>query len=500
MGSQHPDAEHPDAAHPDAEHPRAPRLRLELARPPVAKAPSGISRVRWLLPALVVLAALQGGALLANEELLGALGRLGVDGGAAWLLLAHAWSVAALGVLVWRVTLVARYRPAVVDDDGALPRVTVIVPAYNEGRQVYDTLRSVLASDYPASKLRVIAVDDGSVDDTWTWMRRARDELEGDVIAVRCPTNRGKRAALLEGFARARGEVIVTIDSDSEVLADTLRNLVAPFVVDPRVGAVAGNVRVLNGQGAIARMLDVSFTYSFELLRASESQVDTVMCCPGALSAYRRDLVDELKDEWAAQTFLGVPANIGEDRALTNLILRRGALVRFQSNAVVLTEVPVTTAKLARMFLRWARSNVRETLVLGRFVFRRFRRTSAVGARVNFVWAASRTVLGAAGFVALPWLVVTRPSLFAFAAAGSLALALLQASVYVLVREERSRHVAALWALPYALYSAVALSWISLWALLTPHRSAWLTRELPVAAEEPSSTLAEARVPERAAS
>lgn len=459
----------------------------------------GVARIGWLLPALLVVAVAELAAIVATIEWHAARGpRDLLD--VAWLLLTHAWGMAGLGVLVWRVLLVARYRPARVERDADLPAVTVIVPAYNEGRQVYETLRSVVGGDYPAEKLRLVAVDDGSVDDTWAWMRRARDELEGDILAVRCPTNRGKRAALLEGFARARGEVIVTIDSDSEVLADTLRNLVAPFVESPNVGAVAGNVRVLNRGSVFGRMLDVSFTYAFQFLRASQSEVDAVMCCPGALSAYRRDLVEKLRDEWAAQTFLGVPATIGEDRALTNLILREGALVRFQANAIVLTEVPLTTTKLARMLLRWARSNVRETLVLGGFVFRRFREGPTLGARVNFVWTALRTLLGAAGVVALPWLVASRPALLGVVVVGALALALLEASVYVLARTEPTRVGTAMWAFPYALYSAVALSWISLWSVLTPHRSAWLTRELPDRVASSTALTEAPGAPERATS
>src|SRR5690554_1548590 len=298
-------------------------------------------------------------------------------------------ALAAVGITLWRLYLVATYRPiaSVTDDD--LPELTVIVPAYNEGEQVLKTLRSLVQSDYPRNKLRIVAVNDGSVDDTWRWMQQGAREFSDCVIALDCRENRGKRAALYEGFGRATGEVIVTVDSDSEVLPDTLRNLVSPLVRDARVGAVAGNVRVLNrDQGVIPAMLDVSFTYSFEFMRASQCRVDTVHCCPGALSAYRRSLVESCKDEWLAQTFCGRPAAIGEDRAMTNLVLRQGFLVRFQANAVVLTEVPTRTAQLCRMYLRWARSNVRETLVMASFVFTRFRRESALGARVNLVWSA----------------------------------------------------------------------------------------------------------------
>ncbi len=391
---------------------------------------------------------------------------------------AQLFALAAMGIVAWRVWLVATYRPVPGVSDAELPSITVIVPAYNEGRQVFRTISSLVHGDFPADRLHIVSVDDGSVDDTWQWIERAARAFPLQVVAVQCPENRGKRAALYEGFARARGDVIVTVDSDSEVRRDTLRNLVSPLVSDRRVGAVAGNVRVLNrdrGSMALPAMLDVAFTFAFEFGRASESRVDTVMCCPGALSAYRRSLVEAHKDEWLAQRFCGRPANIGEDRALTNLVLRGGHLVRFQSNAIVLTQVPTRYGQLAKMFLRWARSNVRETIALGRFVFTRFRRSPATGARVNFLWSASLLVLRPVGLVTLAAVPFVAPAAVPTVVGAILLSAALPASIHALARGRRG----ALWAFPYAVYSAVCLSWIGPYALVTPHRSKWLTRTLP---------------------
>lgn len=406
-------------------------------------------------------------------------GSVGLGGAPELWLAAQLGTIPATLVLLWRLALVATYRPTPGPEDAALPIVTVIVPAYNEGRQVFKTLRSLVQSDYPAHKLRIIAVNDGSQDDTWQWIRRAAQAFPEHVIALNGLINRGKRAALYEGFGRATGDVIVTVDSDSEVMPDTLRNLVAPFVQDESVGAVAGNVRVLNrAAGPLAAMLDVSFTYSFEFMRASQSRVDTVMCCPGALSAYRRAIVESCKDEWLTQTFMGRPANIGEDRAMTNMILRLGHAVRFQSNAIVLTEVPTNTAQLSKMFLRWARSNVRETLVLASFVFKKFRRGSALGARVNLLWLASGLLLEPFALGGLVLLLLSEPQLGVGLCAAAALSALLPATVYASSRSWRS----ALWAFPYAVYSLVCLSWITPYALLTPQRTSWLTRQLPSAA------------------
>jgi hyaluronan synthase len=132
-------------------------------------------------------------------------------------------------------------------------------------------------------------------------------------------------------------------------------------MTDERVGAVAGNVRVENSnRGALPMMMDTAFVFSFEFIRAGQSVINTVMCTPGALSAYRGSVLLKVLNEWLGQTFMGRRANIGEDRALTNLILREGYLTRFQKNALVYTEVPMTYRNLYKMLLRWARSNVRE--------------------------------------------------------------------------------------------------------------------------------------------
>lgn len=412
-----------------------------------------------------------------------------IPGGALLLLLSQCLAVTVPLIACWRLALALAYRPVPSASDAELPELTVIVPAYNEGRQVYATLQSLIASRYPLAKLRIIAVNDGSVDDTWSWMRRAADEWPDRIIALNCRINRGKRAALYEGFNRAYGDVIVTVDSDSEVLPDTLRNLVSPMVRDANVGAVAGNVRVLNRDaGPIPSMLDVSFTYSFEFIRAGESVLDTVMCCPGALSAYRRSAVEVCKDAWLEQTFLGQHANIGEDRALTNAILRQGYLSRFQSNAVVLTEVPNHTRQLSKMFLRWARSNVRETLALAGFVFTRFRRSSALGARFNATLALLRLGFAPVAFGAAVLSVASNPALVPWMIALSLVASLPRAVLYGFWREATR----ALWAFPYSVYYLFCLSWIAPYAFFTPGRSAWLTRvkALDTAAIAPRETTA----------
>ncbi len=384
-----------------------------------------------------------------------------------------------LGVLAWRVYLVLRYRPAAHCADEALVSCTVIIPAYNEGRQVLDTLRSVMASDYPADKMQVICVDDGSKDDTWLWMLKGGEEFGDRVELIRSPRNQGKRHALNEGFLRATGSVLVTIDSDSEIEPTTLRSMVSVFCRNPRVGAVAGNVRVLNTrQGVIPRMLDVAFTYSFDFIRASQSTFNTVMCTPGALSAYDAALVMKVREAWLRQTFLGQPANIGEDRAMTNLILKEGRLVHFQSDAVVYTNVPVKYRGLCKMMLRWARSNIRETIALSRFGFTRFRPEPVLGAQVDLSHQWLRLTCNELLKLGLVSSLINWPGVTLYGLmVGMFFASIMPAFLYLL----KYRSLACLWAFPYTVFMLFGLTWISLYALFTPHKNGWLTRDLATA-------------------
>ena len=387
--------------------------------------------------------------------------------------------------LIWRVALLMKYRPAPLFSDEKLPTCGVIVPAYNEGCQVLETLRSIAHSDYPMEKLGIVVIDDGSKDDTWRWIQQAVREMPSRIMPIRLPRNQGKRSALHAGFRQCKSDIFVTIDSDSIVEPRTIRCMVAPFIQNPNVGAVAGNVRILNrNEGLIPKMLDVSFAFSFDFLRASQSMVNTVMCTPGALSAYRSDLVRAVLPQWVNQQFLGRPANIGEDRAMTNMILKLGYYVHFQSTAMVYTNAPTGYQTLCKMFLRWARSNIRETLVMTRFVFTRFREGPMLGARINLLLSLMTLTLGQFMKLVLLGLLVYLPEMFGMRMLVAAVLAgILPAAFFIY----RYRNSDALWAFAYSILSVAGLSWIALYAAITPQKTGWLTRDFSPGRTHPLS-------------
>lgn len=357
-----------------------------------------------------------------------------------------------------------------------LPTCTVIVPAYNEGKQVYDTLMSLAESNYPSEKLELLSIDDGSKDDTWKWMMAAKDVLGDNLKIYQQPHNQGKRHALYRGFNLGTGDVFVTVDSDSIVTKDTLRNLVSPFVKDENCGAVAGNIRVLNNKKELLpKMLDVSFVMSFEFVRSAESNLNSVLCTPGALAAYRRDAVFDCLPEWINQTFMGQPSDIGEDRAMTNMILKQGKHVLFQQNAVAYTNVPDKYPGLYKMFIRWGRSNVRENLEMAKYVFTNFRKGNKTGSRLLFISQFLRIVMSYPFVIFMLFFVLTHPLLFLGSTLVSIIILSTFSVAFFAYRYEIKESV---WAYTYSILYTFALFWITPYAIATAHKRGWLTREL----------------------
>jgi len=381
------------------------------------------------------------------------------------------WAAMGLLLLSYRTILWLRYREFHLATAQDAPYLTVIIPAYNEGPMVEKTIDSVAAADYPRERLEIFVVDDGSRDDTWDYISRAARRHPGLVTALRFPENRGKRAALATGFRRGRGDVFVTIDSDSIIERDTLLAIAGPFR-DPRVGAVAGRVSVYNRrQGLIPRMLHVRFILSFDFLRATESTYRTVYCCPGALAGYRASVVREVLPEWESQTFLGSACTFGEDRALTNYILQAGYDSVYQRSAVVHTIVPTTYRKLTKMLLRWDRSYVREELRLARILWKR----PLVACLTTFLERTITNLRYPVSYATLAMLLVVMVDdpLTLLRLVLSIGIISTLYTMYYL-RSERSWDF--VYGIAYAYFSFLALSWIFPYAVLTARARSWLTR------------------------
>lgn len=382
-----------------------------------------------------------------------------------------------LAFLAYMLYLYIKYKPTPSVTDEQLPMCTVIVPAYNEGKLVYETLLSLADSDYPTDKIEILSIDDGSKDDTWAWMLKAK-ALIGDRLTIyQQPKNMGKRHALYRAFKEGKGDVFVTVDSDSIVKADTLRIMVSPFVVNKKCGAVAGNVRVLNKQDSlIPKMLNVSFVFSFEFVRSAQSAIGSVLCTPGALAAYRKDAVMNCLEDWINQKFNGKRSDIGEDRAMTNMILKQGLHVLFQKKAYVYTNTPEEYKSLYKMFIRWERSNVRENIMMSKFAFKNFREESKTGSRIFLTMQWIKVIMAYPLLLLLISFIVTHPIIFI---CTSLTGAFVFSSVQMFFYAKKYNISEGFLAYTYSIFYLFTLFWITPYAIATASRSGWLTRELP---------------------
>ncbi len=253
------------------------------------------------------------------------------------------------------------------------PTVSFVVPAKNEGDNIAQTLERFAEVDYPLDKIEVIAINDGSDDNTLEAMQKAAAALRdviGRVEVVDWKVNRGKRQGMAEGVMRSRADIIIFVDSDSFIAPDCVRHLVKYFV-NPKVGAVSGHTDVYNRDtNLLTQMQAVRYYIAFKVYKAAESVFGNVTCCPGCCSAYRREYLVEFLDAWLHQTFLGKECTFGDDRSLTNYMIRKYEAV-YSPEAKAETVVPDNFGKYMRQQQRWKKSWVRETFIASSFIWRK---------------------------------------------------------------------------------------------------------------------------------
>lgn len=253
------------------------------------------------------------------------------------------------------------------------PTITFVVPAKNEEDNIRQTLQRFAEVDYPGEKIEVIAINDGSTDGTLQEMLGAADDIKNSVARVEVvdwKINQGKRAGMAEGVRRAKNEIIIFIDSDSFIAPDGVKHLVKYFA-DRRVGAVSGHTDVYNAdENVLTQMQALRYYIAFKVYKAAESVFGIVTCCPGCCSAYRKEYLDEFIEDWLHQTFFGTECTFGDDRSLTNYMLRK-YMTAYSPEAKAHTVVPSNFRKYVKQQQRWKKSWIRETFIASSFLWKK---------------------------------------------------------------------------------------------------------------------------------
>jgi len=250
------------------------------------------------------------------------------------------------------------------------PAVSFVIPCKDEEDAIAKTVTKCFEAHYPKDKLEVIVINDGSTDGTIDILRGLQARYDR-LVVVDWKENRGKRHGMAEGIRRATGEIIIQLDSDSYISPETFRNLVHPFR-NPEIGAVCAHADPANAEkNWLTRMQAAYYFVSFRILKAAESTFMTVFCCSGCSSAYRRSIVLPILDRWLAEKFLGLPVTWGEDRALTNWVLRLNYRTIYSEQVHAHTICPDTVKKFLKQQIRWKKGWLVNSIFASAFILRR---------------------------------------------------------------------------------------------------------------------------------
>ncbi len=404
----------------------------------------------------------------------------------------YTYSLIAAAFLLTRYLFGALYKPVPVNPDFT-PSVTIIIPCFNEETWIQTTILSCLDQYYPVDKLKVIVVDDCSTDrsvekieELYQKLLKSEDEryrIKDRFKYFVQEKNAGKRDALVRGVENTDTDLVMFVDSDSFLEPDAVVNLVQPFQ-DPKMGGCAGRCDVANTYtNALTEMQSVRYYIAFRIMKAAEGIFDAVTCLSGPLSCYRRNLVLKYKDDWINQRFLGHKATFGDDRSMTNFILRHNRC-GYQDTAVCSTIVPRKHKVFLKQQMRWKRSWLRESLRAGLFMWRK-----EPYAAINFYIGLIVPMLAPVVVVYnLMWVPLTQHIFPTTFLVGLMLMSLMMTFAQLLLRKSST------WAFGFlfCLYYEVVLLWQMPIAWFTFWKSTWGTRMTPSDVKEKAKKEAKA--------
>jgi hyaluronan synthase len=387
-----------------------------------------------------------------------------------WLLLFY--SLAVSSYLLSRFLVAHFYEIADESfDPKYTPSISFGVPSKNEGENIYKTVLRIAEIDYPKDKFDIMVINDGSTDNTLAEMKRARNDaakLGVSVKVIDWKINRGKRHGMAACIKESTNELMLFVDSDSFIEKDTTRELVKYFK-NPKIGATTAHCYVANeNTNLLTKMQSVRYFVAFKAYKGAESVFGTVTCCSGSCSAYRREYIVDVVDEWLAQKFLGVICTYGDDRSLTNILLGAGYDAIYAPNAKVYTIAPENLRQYLKQQLRWKKSWFRECIRASAFMWKRNPFMS-----VSFYLALILPL--AAPFIvlkALVWYPATYHRFPTYYFFGVLLMCVIYGLYYRIYSNDRR------WLLSVvasAVYS-IALSWQLVYAIATIRDTRWGTR------------------------
>ncbi len=248
--------------------------------------------------------------------------------------------IARIGIIISLATFQKLFSRFKKFDDTYQPKVSVIVPAWNEEKVIIQTVETLLKSDY--KNFDILVVENGSSDKTY---RVAQKEFRNNPkVKVYSLPNGGKSNALNYAATISSAEILIIQDADGIILPDTISKIVKHFA-NPKVGAVSGNVKVGNKINIITKLQALEYVISQNLDRRAFSVLNAIAVVPGAIGGWRKDVVNKL-DGFYSDT-------LAEDTELTLRIAKLSYKIAYEQSAIAYTEAPETIDVFIKQRFRW---------------------------------------------------------------------------------------------------------------------------------------------------
>jgi len=226
------------------------------------------------------------------------------------------------------------------------PRVTIIVPCHNEGRDIEDTVEYLLASSYP--NYDILLVNDGSGDETRTIL----DELamkHSEVRVIHCARNQGKAVALTTASLMTSAQYLCCIDADALLDPQALSWMMMHFE-NPRVGAITGNPRVRNRSTLLGRLQVGEYSSIVGLIKRAQRTYGRIFTVSGVVACFRKSALHDV-GYWSSDM-------LTEDIDISWKLQIRHWDVRFEPKAQCWILAPETLKGLWQQRLRWSTGGI----------------------------------------------------------------------------------------------------------------------------------------------
>lgn len=256
-----------------------------------------------------------------------------------WALTISFWST----MLFVPMAVVSKYREDTQKDVKFFPKISIVIPAYNEEKVIANTIEGLLETKYPHKE--IIFVDDGSTDSTLAIATRYKEQ-----IRILHKENGGKATALNYGMVYAKGEIVVIVDADTIIGRNSLKEIVKGFEVNEHVAAVAGNIKVRNRMNWITKCQALEYITGIQIIRRAFDVFGSITIVPGALGAFRKSFLAEA-GAYGKDTIV-------EDFDQTIKLLKAGLITQGSSKATAYTEAPNTLKDFVAQRKRWYRGNI----------------------------------------------------------------------------------------------------------------------------------------------